>query len=177
LKGAEGFGPEYITVVDDYGGTNNTFTTRNVIIIVTFNGDGTPTTPKPGAMAQDGQTDLPVWLTYGERLFPNNIVSPVGDTWETGRFKNPLYVAPDNEVHLADSDTEMALNFGYMLEEGYGDDEDDGFPDKNFDRIVRAERGVYVQDEGYNKPDGGRYQAHIYLTIPELVAIPIDAAI
>jgi hypothetical protein len=153
LKGAEGFGPDSIRAIDDH--TNGISDISDVIVVVRFDTDGTPSAPRPGAVVQNGSKHLPAWITYGR----------IDGKWGYGSTKNPLYVSPDNKIHISRMATGNRLVFrsarlSYIPKDG------------SFDRVARLERKVYVQAQG----DPGefpeeQYDANVYLTVPELAAL------
>lgn len=154
LKTAQGFEPQSITVLDDHGVglDEDYFAVDDVLVVVRFDRDGTPTAPNPKAVAQDGYTSLPAWITYGHS--PWTGVGP----WGLGiKNKNPLYVGTDNIVHFS----KMADGISLSPDEW----------DPNFNRIVADERGVYVQDRGTARNTKQYYEANVLLTIPELAAL------
>lgn len=157
LKTAQGFGPNTIRVMDDHDPNKQYyFDTNGVVVVVQFNSDGTSTAP-------DADPELarkyPVaWITYAFRNQPQFQEYQIVEDWGTIRTKNRLYVAPDNTVHLAKNNSGINLSLKDK--------------DAAFDRAVRGTRSVYIQAQGL--PDQlreGQYEAHVYLTVPELAAL------
>jgi hypothetical protein len=153
LQAAEGFGPESISGIDDHNSGTSTFKIDNVVVVVRFDADGSPSKPRRTAKAQDGNTHLPAWImpgcyrTRGEDF-----------DWGRGRCKNPLFVESDGKVHLTTMATGSNLRFW---------DEE-----KDFDTMVRKNRGVYTQSCGWgNNIAEEMHEAHVWMTVAELAAL------
>jgi hypothetical protein len=112
---------------------------------VTFEADGSPSKPSETDTAQDGRTHLPAWIMPAQ-------IDKVDDCWTWNiRNKNPVYVHPDGKVHITKMSTGVIL---YVANE-----------DKEFDTVVRKNRGVYTLKNWRT------YEAHVWLTVSELSAL------
>lgn len=63
----------------------------------------------------------------------------------------------DGEVHLGTMSTGLVLNINGS--------------DKEFDTIARKNGGVYTMSWNRKVPGMGLYEAHVWLTVPELSAL------
>lgn len=136
LRAAIGPDASTITVKDDHGGPD--FEIDNVIVVVQYDSQGTPVHARSGLMRQDGNTHLPSWITVGR----------LGPEWSDYQHKNPLYVGTDGAVHISTMSTGTPLFFKER--------------DRNFDTVVRQQRGVYTN------LSNGRYEAHVWMPVSEV---------
>lgn len=151
LKAAEGFGPETIHGIDDHNRAG-VFAVDNVVLVVRFDSDGSPSKPRGGAVKQDGKTHLPAWIMPG--CYRTNMGR---FDWGQGRCKNPLFVRNDGKVHLSTMATGLNLNFRAE--------------DKEFYDIAHKGLGVYTQSYDWGEPTTEAHEAHVWMTVAELAAL------